>query len=264
MQWPRFFCIVVTAMPDDPYASLHYRSVIAWPQRLAREWPFLQSAFERIPARRILDLGCGTGEHAALFASHGFEVVGIDASASMLEQARASLPAAGVTLVAGDMTRLASLVSGAFGAATCLGNTLPHIAELETLARGLREHLAPGGVFVLQVLNYDRIFARGQRYLPPTFRGDEEGGETVFLRLMSPQPDGRTVIFCPSTLRLRPDADPPLEILASRRVVLRGWRRPEIDEVLDAAGFKTRRAYGGYDGSDYDPVDSPDLLLVAE
>jgi SAM-dependent methyltransferase len=257
---------VVIVMPDDPYASLHYRSVIAWPQRLAREWPFLRSAFDRIPAKRILDLGCGTGEHAVLFASHGFEVVGIDASASMLEQARSVLPVTGVTLVAGDMTRIASLVSGTFGAAVCVGNSLPHIgaeSELESLARGLRERLAPGGVFVLQVLNSERIFARGQRYLPPTFRGDE-GEETVFLRLMSPQPDGRTVIFCPTTLRFRSAADPPLEILASRRVVLRGWRRPEIDAVLDEAGFKTRRAYGGYDGSDYDPVDSPDLLLVAE
>jgi glycine/sarcosine N-methyltransferase len=251
-------------MPDDPYASFHYRSVIAWPQRLAREWPFLEDSFAQIPVRRILDLGCGTGEHAALLASHGFEVVGIDASASMLEQAREAVKSPDVTFIAGDIAEVGALAAGTFGAAICLGNTLPHVEDagrLTLLARGLREKLAPGGVFVLQMLNYERIFARGQRYLPPTFRRDADG-ETVFLRLMDPQQDGRTVIFCPSTFRYRPDADHPLEILSTRRVMLRGWRCSEVETILADAGFADRRVYGGYDASAYDPLESPDLLLV--
>jgi glycine/sarcosine N-methyltransferase len=252
-------------MTDDPYSSLHYRSVIRWPERLAREWPFLSNAFAGIPLTRILDLGCGTGEHATLLASKGFEVLGIDQSPSMLEQAREAVVDPKVQFLSGDITEVAQLASGSFGAAICLGNTLPHIQEVErlrALAVGLRERLAPGGVFVLQILNYEKIFARGQRYLPPTFRSEEDH-EVVFFRLMDPRPDGRTVIFCPSTLRYRRDADPPLEIASTRRVVLRGWRRPEIEEVLNQAGFKDRRALGGYDRSAYDPMESPDLVLVA-
>jgi SAM-dependent methyltransferase len=252
-------------MPDDPYGSLHYRSVIAWPQRLAREWLFLEAAFAGIPGRRLLDLGSGTGEHAAFFASHGFEVVGIDQSVSMLEQARAEVVRPDVTFLSGDITEVGALAQGTFGAAVCLGNTLPHIGDtghLERFAHGLRARLAPGGVFVLQVLNYEKVFARGQRYLPPTFRREGEH-ELVFLRLMDPQPDGRTVIFCPSTFRYCAAADPPLEIVASRRVVLRGWRRPEIDATLEKAGFRSRETYGGYDGSPYDATESADLLLVA-
>lgn len=39
-------------------------------------------------AHNIVDLGCGTGRHAALLAERGFDVLGIDRSFDMLETAR--------------------------------------------------------------------------------------------------------------------------------------------------------------------------------
>ena len=53
---------------------------------------------------RILDLGCGTGRHAALLAEGGHRVVGVDRSETMLAQARARCTA-GVDLrfVPGDV-----------------------------------------------------------------------------------------------------------------------------------------------------------------
>ena len=41
---------------------------------------------------QILDLGCGTGELTAQIAQRGAEVIGVDASASMIEKALESLP----------------------------------------------------------------------------------------------------------------------------------------------------------------------------
>jgi 2-polyprenyl-3-methyl-5-hydroxy-6-metoxy-1,4-benzoquinol methylase len=87
-------------MPDDPYSRVDYRRFVAWPQRIEREWPFLQKVLGSAPSRRVLDLGCGTGEHARFLATKGFSVVGIDASESMLAKAREGSTPAGVELVA--------------------------------------------------------------------------------------------------------------------------------------------------------------------
>ena len=40
------------------------------------------------PVRTVLDLGCGTGNHDLWLAQRGYDVVGVDRSAGMLESAR--------------------------------------------------------------------------------------------------------------------------------------------------------------------------------
>jgi SAM-dependent methyltransferase len=46
-----------------------------------------------LAGKRVLDIGCGTGVHAAIFHERfGCDMAGIDPSAGMLEQARAKLP----------------------------------------------------------------------------------------------------------------------------------------------------------------------------
>ncbi len=216
------------------------------------------------PSRRLLDLGCGTGEHSRYLVDQGFEVVGVDASVSMLEKARDRPLPPGLEYVEGDLTRLAQIVEGAFGGAICLGNTLPHLRE-SSAARSffcdLRTLLEPGAPLILQLLNYERVFERDVRYLPPNFSPDE-GGEIVFLRLMKPLENG-DVLFFPTTLRLDPGADPPLEVKASKQVHLRGWRAPEIEEIVAECGFAERRLLGGFGGEAYDPLVSPDLVLIA-
>ena len=48
-------------------------------------WSRLDQVFSG--PRRILDLGCGTGEDALHLAARGLDVVGIDASAAMVHSA---------------------------------------------------------------------------------------------------------------------------------------------------------------------------------
>jgi SAM-dependent methyltransferase len=249
---------------SDPYSRVDYRRFVAWPQRIAREWPFLEGVLRSAPSPRVLDLGCGTGEHVRFLATKGFSVVGIDSSESMLTQAREAPEPHGVEFVAGDIADVEALTSGSFGAALCLGNTLPHLQDAATLARllaGLRTRLLPGGPIVVQVLNYEKIFKRKQRFLPLNFR-EEEGEETVFLRLMQPRTDG-TVIFTPSTLRYRPEGDPPLEVVASRNVQLRGWTGAELQAALADAGFRDQAVHGTVADVPYVRDESNDFVIVA-
>src|ERR1700712_4104683 len=54
------------------------------------------------PGERILDLGCGTGHLANEIKNHGAEVIGIDASAEMVEKASKSYP--GIDFKVADAT----------------------------------------------------------------------------------------------------------------------------------------------------------------
>ena len=248
----------------DPYSRVEYRRLIAWPERIEREWPLLSHVLGSGPSKRLLDLGCGTGEHARRLAAEGFEVVGLDASAAMLEQARSEPLPPNLQLVLGDVREIPAVTSGSFGGAICLGNTLPHLLsrdDLLRMMRGLRERLLPGAPFLLQILNYDRIFATGERALPVNFRPDPDG-EIAFVRLMTPQADG-SVLFYPMTLLVRPGGDPPVELKHAREVRLHGWRRAEVEEALAEAGFSDREAFGGFDGGPWDAASSRDLLLVS-
>lgn len=248
----------------DPFSRFEYCRLIAWPERIRREWPLLEEVLSSGPSRRVLELACGPGRHARALAEAGFEVVAVDRSEAMLEAATEEPLPEGLCFVLGDITEVDRLVEGPFGAALCLGNSLPHLADeksLRALAAVLGRVLAPGAPFLLQILNYDRIHDRRVRFLPVSFRPHEEG-ELVFLRLMDPLPDGR-VWFYPSTLILSPGEEPPLRLERSREVLLRGWRRGEVEAALGAAGILPERALGGFDGAPWDAAEAQDLVLVA-
>lgn len=249
---------------QDRFASIDYRALVDWKSRLAREWPFLQRAFDGISSRRILDLGCGPGEHAGMLARHGFEVVGVDSSPSMLDTARANIESDAVRFVAGDLADLDRLVEGTFGGAICLGNTLPSVRTRDDLARmlnGLKVHLAADGVLVLQLLNYEKIFATGQRQLPVTVRPTADGW-LVFVRVMDPR-EGGDVLFLPTVLRYRAEGEPAVSIEGSERVLVHGWTRPELDAVLQQAGFLKREYFGSVTYAAYNADESTDLVVLA-
>ena len=71
------------------------------------------------------------------------------------------------------------------------------------------------------------------------------------------------MLFYPSTLRLVPGGDPPLEVKAAKEVRLRGWRAEELETALGEAGFDTLQRLGGFNGASFEPLNSMDLILVA-
>ena len=255
-------------MSGDRYAKFDYSRLIAWSPRLEREWPLLEEVLRDAPSKQLLDLGSGTGEHARFLASKGFDVTGIDTSPAMLDKSRAAAPEqANVRFVAGDMRHLPNVVEDRFGGAICVGNALPHLTgeeDLHDLATGLRRVLLRGAPFLLQLINYGRMEAKNERALPLTFLADPDdpGASIIFLRTMELLPDGR-VIFMPTTLRQRTDRDEPIELVATQRVEIRGWRAAQIERALRDAGFDSIDVYGTYGKAPFEPAESRDVILVA-
>lgn len=247
--------------PNDPYSRLSYRRLIAWPARIQREAPFLCEVLAGGPSRRLLDLGCGTGEHARFLQEEGFAVTGVDASEAQLAQAREAGP--GPQFVKGDLAALGTAVEGPFGGAIALGNGLPHLfaAEMARFLEGLAGLLLPGAPVLFQILNYDRILDQRITSLPLNVREDD-AERVVFLRLMDPRPDG-TVVFNPTTLRWRPGEEPPVEVVTGKNVVLKGWRRAELEAALGEAGFRVEEVFGGMKREGWTAADSSDTVVLA-
>lgn len=117
------------------------------------------------PGRRMLDLACGTGTLALLFADEGWAAVGLDASPATLAQARAkaaNLDTVGsVAFVQGDMRQPGAALAGisnarpgSFDLATCVYDSLNYLLDERELAAcfaGIAEALAPGGVALLDM-----------------------------------------------------------------------------------------------------------------
>jgi SAM-dependent methyltransferase len=253
------------AKPDQ-YARVQYRHLIAWPDRIRREAPLLERVLGDGPSRRVLDLGSGPGDHARFLASRGFDVVGVDASESMLQMATEEAVSENVRFIQGDFRELEQLVEGTFGGAICLGNVLPHLTEeddLRAIARGLGATLEKGAQILLQMLNYQRMVAQKERALPVNFRANPDGaGEIVFLRVMTLPDAERHVRFFPTTLRLDPDAEEPVSVIATKKVELRAWDRGDIVRIFGESGIEESEALGAFDGVMFDPETSRDLIWI--
>ncbi len=109
---------------------------------------------------RMLDLGCGTGAAARVFAAAGYAVVGVDSASEMLRQARyqAEHRQQPATFLQGDMRALPlgtpPLLPGSFDLITCLGRSLNELTNEGDLARVCHAAavlLRSGGSFVFDV-----------------------------------------------------------------------------------------------------------------
>ncbi len=185
----------------------------------------------------------------------------MDASEAQLAQAREAGP--GPEFVKADLAALGAAVKGPFGGAIALGNGLPHLfpAEMSLFLADLTSLLRPGSPVLFQVLNYDRILDERVTSLPLNVREDD-AERVVFLRLMDPRPDG-TVLFNPTTLRWRPGEEPPVEVVTGRNVVLKAWRRVELEAALAAAGFRVEEVFGGMRREAWDAATSSDTVVLA-
>jgi SAM-dependent methyltransferase len=173
--------------------------------------------------KTIADLGCGTGRHAAFLAERGFSVLGVDASAQMLEVARRRTPQ-NATFEVGDLFswRPAAPVDGVL----CRG-VLNDVIEDDERQRGLESlfsMLRPGGLLVLSVREIEKTRVRYGR--EPVVTRSEEG---VFFRAEARFAGDLVVVE--ETLSSS-------DARADHRFVMKPWSLTEVDERAAAAGFR--------------------------
>lgn len=166
-----------------------YDVFVDWPARLSREMPGIQRHLDAAGAKRVLDVGCGTGQHVRALREAGYEAHGCDASSDMLEQARAlvdDLDAHFWRWRIGEPPPKPLRHAGPFDAITCMGNVWPQVTAAEAVARAaadLRDLLRPGGVAVLGLKAVAVRRERGEAYMP-LLKRQFEGRAIYFIRFV--------------------------------------------------------------------------------
>ncbi|MFJ6622072.1 class I SAM-dependent methyltransferase [Kitasatospora sp. NPDC091335] len=101
-------------------------------------------------ARRVLDIGCGTGVFALLLAGRGIEVVGVDPARASLDVARAKPGAARVRWVHGDATDLPPLRVDLATMTANVAQAITGAGAWRGTLRGAFAALRPGGRLVFE------------------------------------------------------------------------------------------------------------------
>lgn len=100
-------------------------------------------------AHTVLDVGCGTGEHARLLAAEGLAVDGLDIEPEFVRIASAKHPSG--RFIVADMSDFH--MARRYDAVLCLFSAIGYLRTLERVTRALacfRNHLAPDGVAIVE------------------------------------------------------------------------------------------------------------------
>ena len=114
----------------------------------------------------VLDLGCGTGNHAIPLAERGLSVVGVDRSDTMLQAARKKAAAqevdGNVNFYEGDIRsfQMGHLFDASLMMFAVLGYQLDNADVLAAL-RTARQHLRAGGLFIFDVWYGPAVLRQG-------------------------------------------------------------------------------------------------------
>jgi glycine/sarcosine N-methyltransferase len=234
-----------------------YDLMTGFENRFAVEKEFFDSTVSRYQIKSALDAGSGTGFHSLLLAKLGVETVAADLSESMLAIAAQHARTLGLPLrtLQVDLAELPKHALAPRDAVFCMGNTLAHFpndTQLRQVLHGFAGILRPGGVCVIQLLNYARILAKR-----PGIVSRKTVDDSTFIRYYSYTADA--IIF--KILMCRRERDNTIRTLNS--IVLHPIFAEQLSGMLHDEGFSVS-VYGSIDLSLYDRLESKDLLIIAE
>lgn len=212
------------------------------------------------PVGSVADLACGLGGACEAFARQGLRVFGIDASARMLDHARASASESGLKIeyLCQDMRELTLPVT--VDALTCMYdplNFMTYESDLETVFRRVRRSLRTGGCFV-----FDIYTIHGLEH----YWGTQDEIHTI-----------ETDYFVASRTAWNPERSTNTKTLWgfsrengswtswTERHTVRAYPLSTVEQLLETAGFRVARLREWRDGGAFDPgPTSVRVLYVAE
>jgi SAM-dependent methyltransferase len=227
----------------DPFAELY--DAFTWDHDYERWVSILEGVALRHghEGARLLDVACGTGKSLIPWLERGYEVVGCDLSAPMLERAAAKTRLR-ARLELADMRGLPDV--GPRDLITCLGDSVNYLLDPPDLTAAfgcVAERLRPGGLYLFD-LNSLRTYRQD---FSETRRFQRDAWDFVW----TGDGDGRAKAgeVSSATIRARRAASSEPPAMTSRHVQ-RHHPIAQVRASLEVAGLEALHVYGQHrDGS---------------
>ncbi len=177
--------------PSDFYDALtpYYHLIFAdWKESMRRQGQALDAlirARSERPPRTVLDVSCGIGTQSLALAALGYDVTASDLSSAAVERAAREARKRGLTVAfsVADMKAAADHHGRTFDVVIACDNAIPHLltdAEILQAFRQCYRALAPGGLCVVSVRDYDALEQGGTQVHP---YGARMEGDTRYVLL---------------------------------------------------------------------------------
>ena len=232
---------------DSFYENKNYQS----------ECDLIEKSFQQLGMKKegtqVLDLGCGTGNHAIILSKRGFQVTGVDQSASMVEIASKKAKAQNVTNVEFLHSDIANFRSNTdYDGAVMMFAVLSYLTENKVLIESLknvRRHLKKGAIFVCDFWYGPSVLTLRPTDRVKTFNHENE----KVIRSVSTKLDTfkQTADVNINVLSIKNGAD----LKESSEVhTMRYFFPQELELIFDLAGFDLKKI-GSFDSPERQPTD---------
>jgi glycine/sarcosine N-methyltransferase len=185
---------------------------------------------------RILDCACGIGTQALGFAKSGHKVTASDLSEAAVTRARheAGIRGLDISFAVSDMASMSEIQGSDFDVIAAMDNALPHLSrvQLRSAFTTSASKLAPNGLFLASIRDYDEILKQRPAMQQPAFYGGP-GNRRVVHQVWDWIDEARYVVHLYITLESN-GAWTAHHFVSEYRCILRS----ELSDGLEAAGFR--------------------------
>jgi len=209
----------------------------------------------------VLDMTCGTGAQVFYLAKQGFEVVGSDINANMLNIAKEKAEKEGfdIRFIQEDMC---SLKVGTFDAVITIFNAIGHLTkkDFEKAMRNVADNLHNGGLYIFDIFNL-RYFLEGNNITRLTIDWQKMTGNTKIRDIQYSTIDDDGVLASYTIHSEQHGSEQPK--ISESSQTLQIYTAQQLQEMLDRNGFTVLQQCN-IDGSPFDKTSSERMLIVAQ
>jgi ubiquinone/menaquinone biosynthesis C-methylase UbiE len=213
--------------------------IFEWDQQLVN---FIEHVCQLSPGDRILDLGCGGGDQAKVFAQKSYNVVGIDIAPSLIGFAQEQFKKEGLkgTFLVGDMRNIN--YTAEFDACVILSGTFGFFndPDNQTLLDSICRALKTGGKVFIMFLSANQFNKHRKSW------SEIKDGWELSERWFDPETStyrSRVFIIRNDGTLVRPKAEPGYHA----DEIIRCYTVPEMQAMFLRAGLQYRASYSGND-----------------